>query len=230
MNMCLFAGSKSEVIVYHLILHNLLFVVLHLFNIHLRDGWNLLLLHHGLGCLGRKKHRLRWRSMENESVVDLHELHELIFFQTHETLERRRLFPGATHAVHDVTFLLFANEENVEHFNLIEIWKEKSLANGRFHEVVKTYLALTAVVRRFVLRSSMELHFDAFRLHKLQNLHRMLERLEHAISVNQIIISQWKRAIHHRKTHLTRSNIFGSETLMFLARFQLRCTIGTMDL
>lgn len=31
-------------------------------------------------------------------------------------------------------------------------------------------------------------------------------------------------------THLIVSNIFGSETFMFLARFQLRCPMGTIDL
>ena len=65
---------------------------------------------------------------------------------------------------------------NFFNLNLDQFFWEK--LNNYF----ETNLALTTVVWRFVLRSSMELHVDSFWFHKLQNLHWMLERLEHAVS------------------------------------------------
>jgi hypothetical protein len=45
-------------------------------------------------------------------------------------------------------------------------------------------------VRRFILRPTVEPHVDSLRLDELQDLHRVLERLEHAVSVGKIKISR----------------------------------------
>lgn len=56
--------------------------------------------------------------MQHKSVVDLHELIDFVLLETNEALKRRRLLSSAAHAMDHVTLLLFADEENVEHFNL----------------------------------------------------------------------------------------------------------------
>lgn len=66
--------------------------------------------------------------MEDKSVVDLHELGDFVLLETHEALQRRRLFSGAAHAMHDMTLFLLTNEENVEHFDLIEGIKPRPIS------------------------------------------------------------------------------------------------------
>lgn len=47
-----------------------------------------------------------------------------------------------------------------------------------------SYLTLSAIMRRFVLISSVEFYIDSFWLYKLLNVHRMLQSLHKTISMN----------------------------------------------
>lgn len=68
--------------------------------------------------------RRRWL-LQSELVVHQIQFAEPVLFQAHEALQRRRLLACAAHAMDDVTLFLFTNEQNVEHFELME-WKNGS--------------------------------------------------------------------------------------------------------
>ena len=62
-------------------------------------------------------------------IIDLTEVFHSVFFEAHESLQRRRLFPSAVHAVHHVPFFLLSNKKNVEYFNLKN--KERKILEQR---------------------------------------------------------------------------------------------------
>lgn len=56
--------------------------------------------------------------MQHKRIVHLHQFRQFVLLEANEALQGGRLFARAPHTVDDVTFLLLADEQNVEHFHL----------------------------------------------------------------------------------------------------------------
>lgn len=71
----------------------------------------------GLAGLGNCQGWWDWR-VKGKTIVYLHQISHSILLQAYKTLEWWGLFARTIHTMNYVTLLLFADEENVEDFNL----------------------------------------------------------------------------------------------------------------
>jgi len=63
-------------------------------------------------------HHCNGLGVEDKVVEHFHQLLNFVLFQTDESVQIRRLLPGAVKAVNHVALLLLTDEQNVEHFQL----------------------------------------------------------------------------------------------------------------
>lgn len=98
----------------------------------------------------------RRRRVKGEGVERPHQILQMVLLETDEAGQRWRVATSTIKAVYHVAFLLFPYQQYVPHFQL----------------------ALSAVMRRFVLGPAVEADFDSSSLDELQHTNGLTQSLQ----------------------------------------------------